>query len=439
MAVFINPRDRFLTDDLCLYRDLPHHKTDYPALEENAKADICVIGGGFTGVLSACYLAQAGFDVILLERHRIGWGASGRNSGQAIPGFNWDIRGIAARHGEELAAQAYKATLDALLDLKSHVLKSGIACDWQPGLVMAGKTEKSVKDLEDYKETVKRLCGHHLEMIDAARMEQMLGTGTYRGGLLDDEAGRFNPLKYVNGMADMAVKAGVRIYEETPALSLEKTAGGKVSINTPRGTVTCAKTILAGDAYQGWLMPDLRAKYVLLRTSMLATRRFTDDEYAQTIPADKAVFEWRSLLNYFTKTADGRLIFGGGDAPLSRSEAERRRAFTAIVRSMEEIFPHLKAIHITHWWGGYFSVTRDQVPEIGCIDNAFYYAFGYSGHGVVPSHMAARLMAEMIIRKEESPAFVKAMKAPPIPGAGRCDGLLVRCALQWYRVKDMFS
>jgi len=439
MATFINPRDRLLSDDLCLYKDQEHYKIDHAPLDGDINTDVCIIGGGFTGVMTALHLLQEGFKVVLIERHRIGWGASGRNSGQLIPGFNQDIRNMRKKYGPEITDAAFLATVTAMKAIKARIKKHKIDCDYAPGLSIAAVTPKGYEDMQRYSEFMTAQYNYPMATLDDDRTVDHLGSDIYHGCAVDLQAGRFNPLKYLCSIANLAVEQGLVIYEETPALRIKNLADGKAEIITPHGRIHADKTVAAGDAYQGTLLPQLRRRYLLFRTSMLATNVLSDEKLNLTLPCNHAVFEWRALTNYYTKTADGRLIFGGGDSPLVNSKKDETRAFEKIYKRMTEVYPHLKNEHITHWWGGYFGVTKDQIPEIGRTEDGIYYAYGYSGHGVVPTHMAGRVLSDMIAGKLDDHHFSAKIKAATIPGAGKHDGILAKLALLWYGMKERFD
>lgn len=435
MKTFTNPRDRLPSDDFCLYKDQKHNIPHYPSLTKDITVEICIIGGGFTGLVTAINLAKAGVAVALIERHKIGWGASGRNSGQLIPGFNTDVRKLANLYGEDIARDAFGATVHTLQAIKDTIIQESIECDLKDGLIATAPSSSAVKDLEDYQRYVADVCDYTTYCLNGYETAQALGTSAYKGALRDDNAGRFNPYRYILGLTSYAQRLGVQIFEETPAVKVDN--ADTVHVQTPQGVIRANKVLLAGGAYQGSLIPALRRKYLLLRTSMIATGVLDLDIYERVMPADTAVFEWRHLLSYYQKTADGRVIFGGGDSPLFSNKKEEVRAFSKIATRMGTIFPDLAGCHISHWWGGYMDVTRHQIPEIGQIDGKIYYAFGYSGHGVVPSHMVAGVLANMMRAQGDVPQFIDHFQATPIPFAGRHDAAIARLGILWHRILDM--
>lgn len=434
---FANPRDRALSDDISLYRDQQTTQHRYPPLTQSADTDICIVGAGFTGLMTAKYLREKGYNVIVIERHRVGWGASGRCAGFLIPSFNKDIRQVIGKIGLDAATTYYKATVAAMEELKTRIHAENIPAEYTGGQIIPACTPWAAHDLSDYRTFIRDNCDYQMFYLDKMATQNALGTSLYHGALVDENAGRMNPLAYVTHLGESLHKAGVTLHEETPALSVRYEAG-KVVVTTPQGDVTAKKLVAAGDAYQGWLLPELRRKYILMRTSMLATSVLPQDILDSVIPAGKAVFEWRTVLNYYTKTHDGRLVFGGGDSTLSRSDAQRNKQFKNLARSMTRLFPQLNESYIGHYWSGYISSTIGQTPNFGTIGDKIYYAGSYAGHGIVPSHMAGRVLAEAIDGNDAMLKLLQTLHEKDIPGAGHMDNGIVALALCWHKLKDRF-
>ncbi|MAS87721.1 MAG: hypothetical protein CMH30_07090 [Micavibrio sp.] len=439
MRTFVHNRDRFLSDDICLYKDQKNYGIKYASLHEDISAEICIIGAGFTGLATAYHLIKAGQkNVALVERHRVGWGASGRNSGQIIPGFNKDIRETAAAYGEDKAAALYKATLDAVATIKQIFIEIEQETSFKSGLIIAATSEKKADDLAEYKSFLEKIgCGENLALKNAGETKDAIGSEFYVGGLVDLNGGHFNSLKYLNLLAKYLVSKGLKIFENTPALKINKQAD-YIEVETPEGVVTAQKIVLAGDAYQGWLFPETRKKYILARTSMFAIQPLRPNVAETVLSCNYACFEWRRLLNYFAKTEDNRLIFGGGDTALFKNKQEERHTFEKLYQEMVCIFPQLKNAYVTHWWGGYLGLTATQMPEVGGLEDRIYYAFGYSGHGVVPTHMCGKIIADMIVHKDAKNIMAE-LKAKVIPGAGHYDSAIASLGLFWQKLQDMFS
>jgi gamma-glutamylputrescine oxidase len=437
MRTFFHTRDRFLSDDSCLYKDQKNYGVKYASLHEDISTEICIIGGGFTGLITAYHLIKAGQkDVTLVERHRVGWGASGRSSGQILPGFNKGvIKDIANMYGEEKAAALYRATLDAVATIKQIFTEIEEETNFVSGIIIAAPSQKRSDDLAAYKEYLEKIgCGENLSLKNKEETRDAIGSELYVGGLIDLNGGHFNPLKYLNLLAKYLVSKGLNIYENTPALKIDK-QDSAIEIETPAAIITAQKIVLAGDAYQGWLFPETRKKYVLARTSMLATQPLRPNVADTILSCNHACFEWQHLLHYFAKTKDNRLIFGGGDGSLFKNKKEEHRAFESLYKEMVHVFPQLKNAFVTHWWGGYLGVTVNQTPEVGGIEDRIYYAFGYSGHGVLPTHMCAKIIADMIVHKDAVNIMAE-MKAKTIPGAGYHDNVLVSLGLLWEKFQD---
>lgn len=433
--IFVDPRDRQPSDDLSLYRDLQNAPRRYERLAGDLDVDACIIGAGNTGLMTAKYLLEQGLSVAILERHRIGWGASGRCAGFLIPGFNRDVRVIADKFGLDVATTAYNATLIAMNEMQHRIVQEKIPCDYTPGTIIAACSSYGLNDLKDYTGFLSAHCGHDFPMHGREETAALMGTDAYEGMAIDNKGGRFSPLAYLTHLAGRIADAGGRVFEESPALAVEWDARG-VLVKTPYGDVRAKKLILSGDAYQGWLVPQLRRKYILLRTSMLATSVLPHELYDRILPASMAVYEWKTTLNYYTKTQDGRLIFGGGDAALSRSETERNKHFRYLQKSMGKLFPELNESYVSHYWSGYISTNILQLPYIGSLDDRVFYAGGYAGHGIVPSHMAARCIADAIAGDGRMMDVMRKLDGGEVPGAGRFDNEMAKLGLAYYKFMD---
>jgi gamma-glutamylputrescine oxidase len=439
MGKHINPRDHLPSDDFCLYKDQSPPQ-DYSSLEGKHDYDVCVIGAGFTGLITAYHLIEAGYKVSVIERHRVGWGASGRNGGQLIVDFARDIREVSEIIGRESAHYAFRQTIEALHEIKKNIKKYSIECDLTLGLTIPSLSKKAKQNLYAYGDYLDDHFGYEMHKLDADQTNDDLGTGKfYTGGLVDKNGGHMNPYKYLQAMAEVVQKKGGDIFEYAPAVNIDyQSKKTKVIIQTPNGTIHAKKTVFAGNAYMGHLFPELREKYILVRTNMLATNILDDDIYGSILKNDHAVFEWRSLLNYYRKTKDKRFLFGGGDSAIFYNKKMEHKAFKTLYKQMITLFPKLDGCVPSHWWGGYMCVTKEKYPEISHIDHKIYYAFGYAGHGIVPTHTAARALANMIIEGKKYKKHYD-FRASSIPFAGRQDHLIARLGLAKEKIMDFFG
>jgi gamma-glutamylputrescine oxidase len=389
-----------------------------PQLMGETTADVCVVGGGCTGLSAALHAAEQGLSVVLLEGGRVGWGASGRNGGQIIPGL---------RKGalELIALEARGLALD-LID------RHGIACD----LKLTGHLAAAAKpsDMEHYAQEVDALAQAmdypHARLVSKADMADELTSPGYYGGLIDALGGHYHPLNYTIGLARAAEAAGVAIYEMSPALRVRQTAAG-VRVETARGAITAAKVILAGDALLGETVAPRIASHIMPVANYIVATEPLDDP-AALIPQDRAVSDSRFVVNYFRLTVDGRMLFGGGERYSTRPPRDIA-AFAG--QHMRRVFPQLANARIDYAWGGLVSVTRTRLPHLG-REGGLYFAHGYSGLGAILSTLAGKLMAEAIVG--EAAGFDRLARIAPsaFPGGTLLRSPLYTLGMLWYAMRD---
>lgn len=403
-------------------------------LRTTRQADVCVIGGGISGLTAAHRLHENGAGVVLLEAKHLGWGATGRNSGQLIPGFNRDVRELAAIYGEDDALSAYRGTLESLATLKQHIAESPDRCHFKPGVLMLALTPRAQQHLHIYQHYLANKLGRMMPTLTADETKAATGSPAYIGALLDADGGHFCSRSYVRLMASILVKNGVPIYENTPALRLNR-IDGNYHITTPQGQVICRHIVVASNAY-GDLLTKQRRHTVRLNAVMIATAPLSAAQQAEILAHDHAAFEWKHLLNYYRKTHDGRLVFGAGDAPLGASPKQFNRCFANARKRLLQVFPQLEKTPITHGWHGRISVSKTEMLDVGLADENLYYLQADAGHGLLPLHMAATAIADDISGKQNNFSTLQRMAAKPIWGAGKLDNLYARAGLVWYRMVD---
>jgi gamma-glutamylputrescine oxidase len=400
-----------------------------PRLEGAHTADLVVVGGGGTGLSAALSAAEHGLSVILVEGGRTGWGASGRNGGQMIPGLRKGAVELVATYGRDHARRLFDLAIAARDEVVALIERGGIACDFKP----TGHLTAAIKqaDLDHMAREVE--CLHSVmdypdaRLLNAAAMAGEVAR-SYRGGLLDLKGGHLHPLNYTLGIADLARRAGVRMFEHSPALSLRQERG--VVVGLSQGEVRASACVLAGDALLGALDPAI-ARHIMPIANYIAATRPLDDP-AALIPNDRAISDSRFVVNYYRLSADGRLIFGGGERYTPRPPAD----MAAFVRPfLERTFPQLAGVRIDHAWGGLVSVTRSRLPHIGRHGDVFY-AHGYSGMGTILSTLAGRLLADAV-RGDAAGIDLFASVAPPAcPGGMALRGPLHMLAMLWYAARD---
>ncbi|MGE0595894.1 MAG: NAD(P)/FAD-dependent oxidoreductase [Hyphomonadaceae bacterium] len=401
-----------------------------PPLDEDARADVVVVGGGFTGLSAALHAAKAGFSVILLDAGRIAWGASGRNGGQMIPGWRKGATELVARYGETRARDLFALSLEARALALSLIEENAIACDLrQGGHLTAAAKPSDIAWMREEAETLARVMGYETRVLSRAETEGLVQSSAFHGGFLDPGGGHLHPLNYALGLAQAARGAGVRLCEETEALAIEESAAG-VRVRTARGNVSATYGVLACDALLGALDTQLAARIMPVANYVVATEPLTDA--AALIAGDLAVSDSRFVVNYFRHTADGRLLFSGGE----RYTARAPESIEAFVRPhLARIFPSLGDVRIDYAWGGLVSITMSRMPHVGRRGSLFY-AHGYSGQGVLLAAFAGKVLAEAMRGTAARFDVLAALAPPPFPGGAALRGPLYVLGMLYYALRD---
>ena len=413
------------------YEDTAGERPEYGALEGDVSADVIIIGGGFTGLSAAAHLAKAGTNVVLIEAHRFGDGASGRNGGQLGTGQRaW---------GEELEAELGLTRARALFELaeeaKAHLLgfaeANGIEIDYAPGQMSVVHKKRYLADYRAHPDVMVERFGYpHLNFMDAAETAERLGSNRYFGGVRDTGTGHIHPLKLVIGTARVAADAGAQLHEKTKATGIAN-HGGKVRVTTPSGTITADKALIAVNAYGENLEAESASHVMPIGSFIGATVPLGSD--SPVIPGGEAVDDSRFVVRYFRKSKDGRLLFGGREiyAPGNPQDIA-----VHIRRQIAEIYPALKDVEITHSWGGYVGITMPRKPFVREVMPNVISAGGYSGHGVMLSNFVGKLYAETVAGNRDRLKLFEDLKIPPFPGGRRLRAPLLFLALNWYALRD---
>lgn len=400
-----------------------------PRLQGNIEADLVVIGGGCTGLSAALFAAKRGFKVVLLEGKRIGWGASGRNGGQIIPGLRQGPEELTRRFGLEEARRIF-ATAIAARDLVAGLIEEhGIACDFKPVGHLSAIRAADLGPLWREADFAERQMDYpHLAVLDRAALAEELASDHYGGALLDRRGGHFHPLNYALGLALAAEKAGATLHEESAVNELSYQE--KIIARTSAGTVTASLGVLACDALLGNLEPQLAGRIMPISSHIVATAPLAPD--AVPIRRDRAVSDSFFSVNYYRMTPDNRLLFGGGERLFPRNTKQ----IEPIVRKpLEKIFPQLRRIQIDFAWGGLVSITTSRLPDIGRMGPLFY-AQGYSGQGAILSTLAGQLIAEAAAGTAERFDVMRRLRPAGFPGGTALRTPLHVLGMMWYGLRD---
>jgi glycine/D-amino acid oxidase-like deaminating enzyme len=407
-----------------------------PALGADLTADVCVIGGGFTGVNTAIELAQRGLSVILLEARRIGWGASGRNGGQLIRGIGHDVSGFAKYVGEEGVRYLQQAGIDSVALVGERIREHRIDCDLRWGFCELANTPAQFAAFQGELESLAAL-GYTPEtrLVAPQDMAQVVGSGLYAGGLVDMGSGHLHPLNLVLGEAAVAESLGVRIFENSPVLELIH--GDTVQVRCASGTVRAASLVLACNAHLDELEPKLSGKVLPAGSYIIATEPLPAELASQLIPQNLALCDQKVGLDYYRLSADRRLLFGGACHYSGRDPAD----IAAYMRpKMLKVFPQLANTAVEFQWGGKIGITANRFPQVGRLKQHpnVFYAQGYSGHGLNVTHWCARLLAEGI-HAGQSRGLDIFSQVPHMtfPGGKALRSPLLALGMLWYRVREM--
>jgi glycine/D-amino acid oxidase-like deaminating enzyme len=351
---------------------------DFPVSELPSRADVAIVGGGFTGLTAARTLARSGATVAVLERETIGWGASSRNGGMVLPGYKAELASLVRIHGQERARGLFDDSLAAIRFVESLIKEEGIACDWRrSGHVTLAARPAHVKYLEETQTLLNQAFGYQSELLDREALRSEIGSARYHGGLLDPLAASVQPAQYLAGLASTAVQSGATLVERAEVRRIDR-IGPRFLLSTARGAVDAGDVLLATNGYTGGLLPWLARRVVPVGSYIIATEPLAPEVQQRLIPRGRMLSDTKNLLYYFRLSGDGRLVFGGR-AAFVPTALERSRQI--LQRGMIEVFPELANTRIEFAWGGTLGFTLDHMPHAGRRDG-IAYAVGYGGHGV---------------------------------------------------------
>ncbi len=408
---------------------------EFPTLKGDQDADICIIGAGYTGLSSALHLAQAGFNVTMLEAHRVGWGASGRNGGQLGSGQRCEQDALEKMLGFEHAKRLWDIAEESKDTVRELVKTHNIQCDLRDGIAHTDWHASGVPSEHAYVEKLQRDYGYDkISTLDKVQVRELVGSEAYHGGTLDMGAGHLHPLNFALGLAKAAMDAGVNIYEKSEVTGVESGAAHKIT--TAAGTVNSAHLIYACNGYLGHLEGKVAAKVMPINNFIVATEPLGQKMAESLISQDVGIADSKFVVNYFRRSADNRMLFGGGETYGYRFPKDIK----ALVRKpMLEVYPQLADVKLDYAWGGTLGITMNRMPSFMRLSPTCYSLSGYSGHGVGMATMAGKIVARTIQGQAEQFDTMATVPAPGFPGGAhlRWPGLVL--AMTWYSMRDRFG
>ncbi|MFY9318498.1 NAD(P)/FAD-dependent oxidoreductase [Lentibacter algarum] len=412
------------------YAATAHERTPAPQLRGDAAADICVVGGGFTGLSAALHLAERGYSVALIEAHRVGFGASGRNGGQLGSGQRVEQTDLEKMVGEAEALKLWELAENAKYLVKQLISKHNIDCDLKPGIAHATFSASETAHEHAYVEHLQSRYGYdQITALSEEALSAVCPSPRYKGGSLDMGAAHLHPLNYALGLARACEKAGVTFYENTHVHHIED--GAKVTVRCDTGRVLADHVILAANGYLGGLNRRVAGRVMPINNFIAATEPLGEDA-VRVLTKDIAVADSKFVVNYFRLSSDNRLLFGGGE-----SYGYKFPDIDKTVRKpMIDIYPHLKNIRFDYTWGGTLAITMKRLPYLARLAPNILSASGYSGHGVGTATQAGKLMADAIAG--EATGFDTMARIPntPFPGGAALRTPLLTLAMTWYALRD---
>ena len=409
------------------YAATANWQTDYPELEGAIEADVAIVGGGFSGVATAVELSERGYKVVLLESNRIGWGASGRNGGQIIGGYGQNPGAFRSTIGSEGVDIVEGMGVECVDIIKQRIEKYNIDCDLKWGYCEVGLKKRHLKSYQQWAED-----DPAMRLLDQDQIKEYVNSELYLGGYYREDWGHIQPLNLCIGEAKVAQSLGANIFENSQVTNI--TYGDNPVVTTQKGSVKAGHVILCGNAYMGKLVPYLDARVLPATSCIIGTEPLSDEQLQQTMVRDVAVCDSRTALDYYRLSADKRLLFGG----LSNyTGLEPTNAEAVMQNKMAKVFPSLKNVKVDYSWSGRMGISVRRMPQIGRLKNSnILYASGYSGHGVAPTHMTGRLLAEAVDGNTHRFDIMNKMFHLPWPGGKLLRRPAMAAGMMFYKIRD---
>lgn len=400
----------------------------FSAAQGDIRCDVCVVGGGYSGLSAALHLAQAGFDVVLLDAQRVGFGASGRNGGQVGVGQRIGQDDLEQMVGLSPARALWDLSLESVSLVRDLIADHSIDCGWADGIIEADHRAKFVPHSHEYAEKLQKFYGYdRIKPLDRAQIQSLIGSSAYFGGTLDMGGGHLHPLRYVLGLARAATDAGVRIFENSKVERVSENG----SVKTKAAVIRADHVILGCNGYLGALNPRVAARVMPINNFIAATEPLEDPR--AIIRDNHAVADSKFVINYFRLSQDGRLLFGGGESYGYRFPKD---IAATVRRPMARIFPQLKDVKIDYAWGGTLGITMNRMPHFERLSSKVLSVSGYSGHGVAMATLGGKLAAETVQSRAERFDIFAKVPSQRFPGGPRLRSPLLALAMIWYALRD---
>ena len=416
------------------YASSAHAAPGRPALPGSLDCDVCVIGAGIAGCSTALHLADRGLAVVLLEEHRVGWGASGRSGAQALYGVAAGQAKLVRLIGASAARTVWDVSIEGLALMRELIARFSIRCDWTAGHLAVAVKERHVRELEAELHELRDRYGYSsVRYVAREELRAMVASDRYLGALHDTNSGHLHPLNYTLGLAAAAEGLGARIFEGTRATDFAAN-GSQVRVRTAAGEVRARYLALCGNVYLGATAPPLASKIMAVATYIVATEPLGAERARQLIANNAAVSDMNWVLDYFRRSADHRLLFGGR---VNYSGLTSFDAPSATRARMLRVFPQLQDVRIEYAWGGDVDITLNRAPHFGRLAPNVYFLQGFSGHGVALTGIAGKLVAEAISGTAGRFDVFARIPHGKFPGGAALRRPALVLAMLYYRLRDL--
>ncbi|AWH28679.1 FAD-dependent oxidoreductase [Stenotrophomonas sp. YAU14A_MKIMI4_1] len=402
-----------------------------PPLQGQVQADVAVLGAGYTGLTAALELAARGYRVVVLEAQRIGWGASGRNGGQALVGYGCEVDTLEREVGRADARLLFDWSREAVQAMRRRIDRHAIDCHWVEGHASVAIRARHERELRGHCEHLQRHYDYPMQWWDRPTLTAQLDSPRYRAAMFDPLSAHLHPLAYARGLADAARAAGVVIHERSPVVRLQR--GSAPALHTAAGSVHARHLVVAGNALLQGLLPDLERRIMPVGTYVGASAPLGAERARALIANNMAVADTAWALDYFRLSHDHRLLFGGRASYSALPPPGLRRVMQ---RRMHQVFPQLADVGLEQVWGGLVDITRNRAPHWGRLDPNLYFAQGFSGHGVAAAGLAGEVIAAAIAGQSERLDVYQRLHHAPFPGGRLLRTPLLVAAMSWYKLRD---
>jgi len=394
-----------------LYAETARPAVATPPLAGETRADVAIVGGGFTGLSTALHLAEKGTSCTVLEAHEPGWGASGRNGGQVNPGIYPDPDQVIADFGPEMGRRMLEFSSAAPNMVFDLIRRHGIDCEAaQTGTLRVAYNEKKLVATKSTFEQLHK-TGSPVLWLGHDDLAEATGIQRYLGGIRFPQGGKLNPLGYARGLAEAAQRAGARIHSGSPAQKVERLASGW-RVSTPAGSVVAERVILATNAYTDNLWPKLRQSVVPVYSTIVASEPLSDNLVRSVMPSGSVLYEVAHNTVYYRLDRWNRLLMGGRSIQRDAADFADGRHLIAYT---SRLWPHLKQVSWTHVWNGQVAITPDHHIHMHEPAPGLHICLGYNGRGVAMATAMGSVLARRILGADRADLPMPVTDLAPIP------------------------